>query len=113
MAVDINDVMFDTWAYLKLTSRFSTPSAIKIQHPIALSMAAAAAHGFALVTPASRGIGFAFAQQLLSQTNLPVVATARKNCDEVRGKLLSGKGVPADAENRLRIMEVDVTGMQI
>ncbi|KAJ5432594.1 uncharacterized protein N7458_011750 [Penicillium daleae] len=68
----------------------------------------ATAHGFALVTPASRGIGFAFAQQLLSQTNLPVVVTARKNCDEVRGKLLSGKGIPSDAEKRLRILKVDV-----
>lgn len=71
---------------------------------------AVAAHGFALVTPASRGIGFAFAQQLLSQTNLPVVATARTNCDEVRAKLLSSKGVPSNAEGRLRILEVDVKG---
>lgn len=71
---------------------------------------AVAAHGFALVTPASRGIGFAFAQQLLSQTNLPVVATARNNCDEVRGKLLSCQGVPSDAEKRLHILEVDVKG---
>lgn len=71
----------------------------------------ATAHGFALVTPASRGIGFAFAQQLLSQTNLPVVVTARKNCDEVRGKLLSGKGIPSDAEKRLRLLKVDVKGM--
>jgi hypothetical protein len=99
-------------AYLKSTSHFSKPSKTKIQHPIGLDMAAAT-HGFALVTPASRGIGFAFAQQLLSQTNVPVVATARKNCDELRGKLLSGKGVPSDAEKRLRIMEVDVKGKQI
>jgi NAD(P)-dependent dehydrogenase (short-subunit alcohol dehydrogenase family) len=74
---------------------------------------AAAAYGFALVTPASRGIGFAFAQQLLSQTSLPVVATARKNCEEVRAKLLSSKGVPSDAEERLRILEVDVKGTQV
>lgn len=73
----------------------------------------AAAHGFALVTPASRGIGFAFAQQLLSQTNLPVVATARKNCDEVRRKLLSCQGVPVDAEKRLHIFEVDVKGKPV
>lgn len=69
------------------------------------------AHGFALVTPASRGLGFAFAQQLLAQTHLPVVATARKNCDEVRERLLSSKELPSDAEQRLRLQKVDVTGI--
>ena len=68
-------------------------------------------HGFALVTPASRGLGFAFAQQLLSQTKLPVVATARKNCAEVRDRLLSSKDLSKDAEQRLRLLEVDVTSM--
>lgn len=70
----------------------------------------AAAHGFALVTPASRGLGFAFAQQLLTQTQLPVVATARKNCNEVQDRLLSSKGLPSNAKDRLRVLEVDVTG---
>ncbi|OQE37815.1 hypothetical protein PENCOP_c009G03261 [Penicillium coprophilum] len=68
-----------------------------------------AAHGFALVTPASRGLGFAFAQQLLSRTELPVIATARKNCDELQESLLSTKGMPKDAKQRLRILQVDVT----
>lgn len=72
---------------------------------------ASAAHGFALITPASRGIGFCFAQQLLSRTQLPVIATARKNCDEVRDKLLSSKGMPSDAEKRLKLFQVDVKGM--
>jgi NAD(P)-dependent dehydrogenase (short-subunit alcohol dehydrogenase family) len=69
-----------------------------------------AAHGFALVTPASRGLGFAFAQQLLTRTELPVIATARKNCDELQQRLLSSEGMPKDAEERLRILQVDVTG---
>jgi NAD(P)-dependent dehydrogenase (short-subunit alcohol dehydrogenase family) len=69
-----------------------------------------AKHGFALVTPASRGLGFAFAQQLLAQTQLPVVATARKNCAEVREQLLSSEGLPQNAEQRLRVLKVDVTG---
>ncbi|KAF7712819.1 Uncharacterized protein PECH_002604 [Penicillium ucsense] len=69
---------------------------------------AAAAQGFALVTPASRGIGFALAQQLLTQTGLPVVATARKNHDELREKLLTSKGVPSNAEKRLHLLDVDV-----
>lgn len=68
------------------------------------------AHGFALVTPASRGLGFAFAQQLLTRTELPVIATARKNCDELQQRLISSKGMPKDAEERLRILQVDVTG---
>ncbi|KAJ5827474.1 Short-chain dehydrogenase/reductase SDR [Penicillium robsamsonii] len=68
-----------------------------------------AAHGFALVTPASRGLGLAFAQQLLTRTELPVIATGRKNCDEVRERLLSSKGMPKDATERLRVLQVDVT----
>lgn len=67
--------------------------------------------GFALVTPASRGLGFAFAQQLLTKTPLPVVATARKNCSDLRDRLLSSAGVPSDAKERLRVLEVDVTGI--
>ncbi|KGO74154.1 Short-chain dehydrogenase/reductase SDR [Penicillium italicum] len=66
------------------------------------------AHGFALVTPASRGLGFAFAQQLLTRTELPVIATARKNCDELQERLLSSKGMPKDAEQRLCTLQVDV-----
>jgi NAD(P)-dependent dehydrogenase (short-subunit alcohol dehydrogenase family) len=81
-------------------------------HPIATQSQitmGTASHGFALVTPASRGIGFAFAQQLLARTTLPVVATARINCSEVRDRLLSTE-LPSGAEERLRIFEVDVKG---
>lgn len=69
-----------------------------------------AAHGLALVTPASRGLGFALAQQVLAQTQLPVVATGRKDCDGIRERLLSSKHIPADAESRLRVLRVDVIG---
>jgi len=69
------------------------------------------AQGFALVTPASRGIGLALAQQLLAQTKLPVLATARSKCDEVRNRILAGKNLPSDAEKRLRLFEVDVKGI--
>ncbi|CAG8428114.1 unnamed protein product [Penicillium salamii] len=64
--------------------------------------------GFALVTPASRGLGFAFAQQLLARTSLPVIATARKDCKGIQERLLSSEGVPKDSEKRLRVLEVDV-----
>jgi len=70
------------------------------------------ANGFALVTPASRGLGFAFAQQLLARTELPVIATARKNCNEIQERLLSSEGVPKNSEKRLRVLEVDATGIE-
>ncbi|KAJ5098999.1 hypothetical protein N7532_006000 [Penicillium argentinense] len=72
------------------------------------NLMALVSQGFALVTPASRGIGLASAQQLLTQTQLPVVATARRNCDEVRDRILSCKTLSSDAEKRLRMFEVDV-----
>ncbi|PWY77187.1 short-chain dehydrogenase/reductase [Aspergillus sclerotioniger CBS 115572] len=66
--------------------------------------------GFALVTPASKGLGFAFARQLLSNTDLPVLVTARKNGGDLCYRLL---GEVTDeskkAEERLRVFEVDVT----
>ncbi|CAI7627561.1 unnamed protein product [Penicillium bialowiezense] len=67
------------------------------------------AAGFALVTPASRGLGFAFAQQLLARTELPVIATARENCRELQERLLSSDAVPRNSEKRLRVLKVDVT----
>ncbi|KAJ5995475.1 hypothetical protein N7481_002452 [Penicillium waksmanii] len=69
---------------------------------------AGVSHGFALVAPASRGLGLAFAQQLLTKTELPVVATTRKNCTGVRDRILNGKNVPSSAKGRLRLFEVDV-----
>ncbi|KAL6234670.1 hypothetical protein BDW75DRAFT_159325 [Aspergillus navahoensis] len=65
--------------------------------------------GFAIVTPASRGLGFAFAQQLLAHTNLPVVATARTDCHGVRDRLLRNVQYGTDAEKRLSVFQVDVT----
>lgn len=68
-----------------------------------------ASSGFCIVTPASRGLGFAFAQYLLRHSNLPVVATARRNCDEVYDRLLTGiNGI--NGKERLQVLKVDVTG---
>lgn len=70
--------------------------------------------GLAIVTPASRGLGYAFAQQLLAHTNLPVVATARTDCDGVRNRLLEDLGHDAStAEKRLSVFKVDVTGIDL
>lgn len=65
------------------------------------------------MTPASRGLGFAFAQQLLARTELPVIATARENCGELQERLLSSDAVPRNSEKRLRVLKVDVTGMTV
>ena len=65
--------------------------------------------GFCLVTPASRGLGFAFTRHLLAHSDLPVVATARRNCDQVQDQLL--QGVKNKDKERLRVFQVDVTGI--
>ncbi|KAJ1706473.1 short-chain dehydrogenases/reductase [Aspergillus flavus] len=64
--------------------------------------------GFAVVTPASRGIGFALARYLLQHTDLPIIATARRNSDNLRHRLLCGMENSA-AEQRLSVFDVDVT----
>jgi len=43
---------------------------------------------WALVTPASRGIGLALARRLLRTTSLSIVATARSSLDEAREQIL-------------------------
>ncbi|KAL4821684.1 hypothetical protein BDW67DRAFT_179522 [Aspergillus spinulosporus] len=65
--------------------------------------------GFAIVTPASRGLGFALAQYLLAHTNLTVVATARTDCHGVRDRLLEKLKHGPDADKRLSVFQVDVT----
>jgi len=63
---------------------------------------------WSLVSPASRGIGFALARRVLQTTKAPVVATARKDCAKMRRELLAGLDVD---EKRLMVLEVDVLGM--
>ncbi|KAK7180051.1 hypothetical protein DPSP01_010719 [Paraphaeosphaeria sporulosa] len=60
---------------------------------------------WSLVSPASRGIGFAIARRILQTTNAPLVATARKDLAGTKHKLLDGLDVD---ENRLTMLEVDV-----
>jgi NAD(P)-dependent dehydrogenase (short-subunit alcohol dehydrogenase family) len=64
---------------------------------------------WALITPASKGIGFALARRILQSTNVPVVATARKDQDQTKKKLLDGlKDID---ESRLTVLRVDVLSM--
>lgn len=64
---------------------------------------------WALVSPASRGIGWALTRHLLTHTNLPVIATARKDLPSVKKSLLSG--LDNVSEKRLHVLQLDVTGM--
>jgi NAD(P)-dependent dehydrogenase (short-subunit alcohol dehydrogenase family) len=65
---------------------------------------------WSLISPASRGIGFALARRVLQTTNAPVVATARKDLDKTKEELLEGLGVD---ESRLRVLKLDVLGMLV
>lgn len=60
-----------------------------------------------MISPASRGIGFALARRVLQTTNAPVVATARMDLDKTKEQLLEGLDVD---EARLRVLKLDVTG---
>ncbi|KAJ4410544.1 hypothetical protein N0V91_002031 [Didymella pomorum] len=61
---------------------------------------------WSMISPASRGIGFALARRVLQTTNAPVVATARKDLDKMKEQLLEGLDVD---EARLRVLKLDVT----
>ncbi|KAI2617095.1 NAD(P)-binding protein [Hypoxylon sp. NC1633] len=82
-----------------------------------------------LVSPASRGIGYALTRHLLRTTSAPVLATARSDLPSVRASLLDGLNTPPDpraathvdqdqdqaasstssASARLHMTQVDVT----
>jgi NAD(P)-dependent dehydrogenase (short-subunit alcohol dehydrogenase family) len=62
---------------------------------------------WSLISPASRGIGFALARRVLQTTTAPVVATARRDLDKTKEELLKGLGVD---ESRLKVLKLDVLG---
>ena len=61
-----------------------------------------------LATPASRGIGLQLARRLLNTTDLPVVATARKDLERTKAQILHGLDVDP---SRLSVLKLDVTGL--
>jgi NAD(P)-dependent dehydrogenase (short-subunit alcohol dehydrogenase family) len=65
---------------------------------------------WSLISPASRGIGFALARRVLQTTNAPVVVTARKNLAKAKKELLEGLDVD---DGRLTMLEIDVLGMSL
>jgi len=64
---------------------------------------------WALVSPASRGIGLELARRLLRTTDLPLIATARGELDEVKERILEGAGVGVD-KGRVEVLRLDVCG---
>lgn len=67
-----------------------------------------------LVTPASRGIGFALTRYLLTRTTMPILATARKDPDGVKARLLDNldphpSSSSGPYEQRLTVLPLDVT----
>ena len=67
-----------------------------------------------LVSPVSRGIGFALARNLLRSTTLPLVGTARKDCDATKNALLKElkdkNGDDVDPK-RLQVLQLSVDRM--
>ena len=66
---------------------------------------------WALVTPASRGIGLELARRLLQATQVPVIATARKDLDQTKEHLL--RGLVNVKEERLHVLKLDVLGTMV
>ncbi|KAL9103634.1 MAG: hypothetical protein Q9163_001329 [Psora crenata] len=60
------------------------------------------------VSPASRGIGLQLVKRLLRSTDLPVIATARKDMDRVREQIWGGLDADID-RTRLEVLQLDVT----
>jgi NAD(P)-dependent dehydrogenase (short-subunit alcohol dehydrogenase family) len=63
---------------------------------------------WALVSPASRGIGLELARRLLQTTKVPIVATARRDLDQTRENILTG--LDGVSEDRLQVLKIDVLG---
>lgn len=65
---------------------------------------------WALVTPASRGIGLALTRHLLSTTpaSLPIVATARADPTATKARILDGLDLSAAHASRLDVQHIDL-----
>ena len=60
-----------------------------------------------LTSPASRGVGLQLTRQLLKTTTLPIIATARKDLEGTKFRILEDLDVDA---KRLEVLKLDVTG---
>ncbi|KAM5346870.1 hypothetical protein ACJ41O_009875 [Fusarium nematophilum] len=64
-----------------------------------------------LVSPSTRGIGYALTRHLLQRTSLPILATARRRHDpeQAKASLLDGLPRKDDLAPRLSVVHADVT----
>jgi len=63
---------------------------------------------WALVTPASQGIGYQLARRILSTTTIPLVVTARKDIEQTKEQILDG--LKDIQEDRLKTIHLDFLG---
>lgn len=81
---------------------------IETSHSPAIAASEPTMQPWALITPASRGIGFALTRRILQTTNCPVVATSRTNQESTKKKLL--EGLDNVSSSRLTVLPLDVLG---
>ncbi|KAI1006374.1 hypothetical protein K3495_g1850 [Podosphaera aphanis] len=62
---------------------------------------------WSLISPASRGIGFSLTRYVLQNTQLPVIATSRKDVAETKHRIL--KDLTEVDPDRLKMLPLDVT----
>lgn len=66
---------------------------------------------WALITPASKGIGLALSRRILQTTKVPIIATARRDLDQTKEHILQDlKDVD---ESRVNVLSLDVTGTDL
>ena len=87
---------------------YTSSNGIETTYLTAIVACSLAMQPWALVTPASRGIGFALTRRILQTTNCPVVATSRKNQNVIKEMLL--EGLEDVSESRLTVLPLDVLG---
>ena len=63
---------------------------------------------WALITPASKGIGLALSRRILQTTKVPIIATARKDPDQTKEHIL--QDLRDVDESRVTVLPLDVTG---
>lgn len=84
-----------------------SPAFLLTYHILEMAPPTAMSKPWLFVSPASRGIGFQLARRLLKTTDLPVIATARRDLDALKEQILDGLVVD---KQRLEVLKLDVTG---
>ena len=106
MPLTLSKSMLSSKSWYKTNTKFHfLPNAFPIlQSPSVTSNSRKMA--WSLVCPANRGIGFYLTRHLLQNTQIPVVATSRKDVEGTKKSILTDLDVDP---KRLTVLEVDVT----